>query len=257
WTKIVTGIKDDHFTRAVRADPKRPGLLYAGTESGMYISFDDGATWQQFQLNLPVVPITDPASKKDGLIVATQGRSFWVLDDLTPLHQLKPEITSRPLHMFQPRSPYRLPGGGGDDEGGRPSRTDGQNPQAGAVIRFHLKEAPAKDAKTSLEILDANGVVVREYRSDADSPRAKLDPKAGINRVVWDLRYADAEGFPGMVLWGSLTGPRAVPGSYKARLRVGSLEETVEFTVKPDPRASVSQSDYEEQLRFLLAVRDK
>jgi photosystem II stability/assembly factor-like uncharacterized protein len=259
WTKIVTGIKDDHFTRVVRADPNRPGLLYAGTESGMYVSFDDGASWKQFQLNLPIVPITDLTIKNDDLIVATQGRSFWVFDDLTTLHQLRPEITDRPLHLFRPRPPYRLPGGrrGGDDEGGRPSRTDGQNPQAGAVIRFHLKEAPRKDAKSRLEILDANGAVVREYKSDADSPGAKFDAKAGMNRVVWDLRHADAEGFPGMVIWGSLTGPRAVPGPYKARLQVGPLEENVEFTVKPDPRSSSSQSDYEEQLAFLLAVRDK
>lgn len=258
WTKIVAGISDDHFTRVVRADPKRPGLLYAGTESGMYVSFDDGANWKRFQLNLPVVPVTDLAVKNDDLIVATQGRSFWVLDDLTPLHQLKPEVTSRPLHLFQLRSPYRLAGGGGGGDGsGRPSRTDGQNPPAGAVIRFHLKDAPAKDARSSLEILDASGAVVREYRSDADTPGLKLDPKAGMNRVVWDLRHADAEGFPGLVLWGSLTGPRAVPGPYKARLRVGPLEETVEFTVRPDPRASTSQSDYEEQLGFLLAVRDK
>jgi photosystem II stability/assembly factor-like uncharacterized protein len=260
WTKIVTGIKDDHFTRVVRADPKRPGLLYAGTESGMYISFDDGASWKRFQLNLPIVPITDLTIKNDDLIVATQGRSFWVLDDLTPLHQYKPEITSRPLHIFQPRPAYRLPGGrrgGGDDEGGRPSRTDGQNPTTGAVIAFHLKDAPPKETKSSLEILDANGVVVREYKSDAGPRGAKLDPKAGMNRIVWDLRHADAEDFPGMVIWGSLTGPRAVPGNYKARLKVGSLEESVEFAVKPDPRASASQSDYEEQLKFLLAVRDK
>jgi photosystem II stability/assembly factor-like uncharacterized protein len=259
WTKIVTGIKDDHFTRVVRADPNRPGLLYAGTENGVYVSFDDGASWKRFQLNLPIVPITDLTIKDDDLIVATQGRSFWVLDDLTQLHQLKPEITSRPLHLFRPRSPFRLPGGrrGGDDEGGRPSRIDGQNPDAGAVIRFHLKDAPAKDAKSRLEILDANGAVVREYKSDADSPGAKLDAKSGMNRIVWDLRHADAEGFPGLVIWGSLTGPRAVPGPYKARLKIGSLEETVEFAVKPDPRASASQSDYEEQLKFLLAVRDK
>jgi hypothetical protein len=223
----------------------------------MYVSFDDGANWKRFQLNLPIVPITDLAIKNDDLIVATQGRSFWVLDDLTPLHQLKPEVTGKPLHVFQPRSPYRLPGGRGDDDGGAPSRAVGQNPPGGAAIRFHLKEAPAKDAKSSLQILDANDTVVREYRSDADTPGARLDPKAGMNRVVWDLRHADAEGFPGLVLWGSLAGPRAVPGPYKARLKVGPLEEKVEFTVKADPRASASQSDYDEQLQFLLAVRDK
>src|SRR5581483_63520 len=151
WTKIVTGIKDDHFTRVVRADPKRPGLLYAGTESGMYISFDDGASWKRFQLNLPVVPITDLTIKDDDLIVATQGRSFWVLDDLTPLHQMKPEIASEPLHLFKPRAAIRMGDGrsGADDDEPRLSKTDGQSAPSGALFRFHVKQAPAKGAKSS------------------------------------------------------------------------------------------------------------
>lgn len=258
WTKIVNGIKDDHFTRVVRADPKRPGLLYAGTENGMYISFDDGAKWKRFQLNLPIVPITDLTIKNDDLVVATQGRSFWVLDDLTQLHQYKPELASEALHLFKPRDAYRLPGGGFDPEGGGgSSRSEGQNPPAGASLRFFVKDAPAKEAKSSLEILDANGRVVREFKSNAESPGSKLEAKKGMNRFNWDLRYADAEGFPGLILWGSLTGPRATPGHYKARLKVGEREQTVDFDVKPDPRASASQSDYDEQLKFLLDLRDK
>ena len=259
WTKIVAGIKDDHFTRVVRADPKRPGLLYAGTEQGMYISFDDGGHWQRFQLNLPIVPITDLAIKDDDLIVATQGRSFWVLDDLSTLHQMKREIADQPLHLFQPRPAYRLGGhgGGGDDDEPRQARTEGQSAPSGVLLRFHVKQAPAKGTKSSLEILNANGTVVREFKSDGETPGQKIQPKAGMNRFVWNLRYADAEGFPGLILWGSLTGPQAAPGAYRARLKVGDQTQTVPFEVKPDPRASATPSDYDAQLRFLLSVRDK
>jgi photosystem II stability/assembly factor-like uncharacterized protein len=258
WTKIVTGIKDDHFTRVVRADPKRPGLLYAGTESGMYVSFDDGGHWQTFQLNLPVVPITDLAVKNDDLVVATQGRSFWVLDDLTPLHQLRPDLADHPLHLFTPRAAYRLPGGGfgGGDEG-PPPRTQGQNPPAGAVIAFRLKDAPAKGEKASLEILDAGGAVVRTFTPDADRPADKWEPKKGMNRFVWDLRYPAAEGFPGMVIWGGLPAPRAVPGRYQVRLRVGEQVQVVAFEVLADPRGKATPADFDYQFQFLVAARDK
>src|SRR5262249_4445080 len=136
WKLIVAGIKPDHFTRVVRADPKRPGLLYAGTESGMYISCDDGGRWQPFQLNLPIVPIADLATKDNDLVVATRGRSFWVLDDLPVLHQLRPELAEKALHVFTPQPTYRMPGGafGGDDMPAPLSRTEGQNPSAGPAI---------------------------------------------------------------------------------------------------------------------------
>ncbi len=257
WTKIVNGIAEDHFTRVIRADPKRPGLLYAGTESGMYVSFDDGRRWQRFQMNLPIVPITDLAIKDDDLVVATQGRSFWVLDDLTPLHQYQPELVQKPMHLFQPRSVHRLPGGGfgGDDEQPRRPRSEGDNPPGGVVIRFHLKDAPGKDDPVSLEIRDAQGELVRRFAKDAD--RDKLEVKPGMNRFVWNLRYADAEDFPGMILWGNLTGPRAAPGRYEVRLRVGNQEQSAWFEIKPDPRASAAPEDYQAQLKFLLEVRDK
>lgn len=255
WTKIVKGIGERHFTRVVRADPKRPGLLYAGTEEGMYISFDDGANWESFQCNLPIVPITDLAIKNDDLIVATQGRSFWVLDDLSVLRQQSPEVFAKPLYVFTPRDSFRLPGGGFDDDS--PRGVAGQNPPGGMVLRFHLKNPPPKDAKCSLEILNAQGEVVRRYRSDGEGRAEKIEVKPGMNRFVWNLRHADAEGFPGMVLWGSLTGPRVSPGTYRATLTVGELEQSVEFEVKPDPRAAASPPDYEAQERFLVATRDK
>ncbi|MEZ4952573.1 MAG: hypothetical protein R2825_03220 [Saprospiraceae bacterium] len=110
WSKIVNGIQADHFTRVVRTDPKRRGLLYAGTESGIYISFDDGANWKTFQLNLPIVPITDLAVKNDNLIAATQGRSIWLIDDLTVLHQLDNTLASKKSHLFKPMDSYRMPG---------------------------------------------------------------------------------------------------------------------------------------------------
>jgi photosystem II stability/assembly factor-like uncharacterized protein/DNA-binding FrmR family transcriptional regulator len=260
WTKIVAGIPDDHFTRVVRADPKRPGLLYCGTEYGMYASLDDGASWKSFQLNLPPVPITDLAVKNDDLVVATQGRSFWILDDLTPLHQYRPELlTKGPAHLFTPRTAYRLPGGGGfgGDDDARPPRTEGQNPPAGAVIHFRLKNAPAKGEKMALEIHEAGGALVRRYAPDAERPADKFEPKAGMNRIAWDLRYPPAEGFPGLVLWGGLPAPRAVPGKYQARLIVGKDEQTVDFEVKPDPRSSASHSDLEQQFRFVTELRDK
>ncbi len=258
WTKIVTGIPDDHFTRVVRADPKRPGLLYAGTELGMYVSFDDGGHWQKFQLNLPIVPITDLTIKDDDLVVATQGRSFWVLDNLTPLHQLRNEWADKPLHLFQPRFAYRLPGGGfgGGDEL-PPSRTAGRNPPSGVMIDCRIKDIPEKKGDVRLEILDAQGAVIRTFRPDAELPADKWEPKKGMNRFVWDLRYPAAESFPGVVLWGGLPAPRAVPGKYQVRVKVGAHEETAPFEVKADPRTSATSADFEAQFRFLMAVRDK
>jgi photosystem II stability/assembly factor-like uncharacterized protein len=274
WKKIVTGLPDQHFTRVVRADPGRPGLLYAGTEQGMYISFDDGEHWQPFQLNLPIVPITDLTIKNQDLVVATQGRSFWVLDDLTPLHQLRPEQAQKPLHVYTPRPAYRLPGFGTDFA----PKNAGQNPPSGAVIYFHLKEAPSKEKPVSLEILDKDGTVIRraaaqapaaaEAKDDAKGPKGKkgqsvpsgrdkpeeLKATAGLNRVVWDLRYQGPEDFPGMVLWGGLTAARAVPGTYRARFRVGDSEQIVAFELLADPRSTATLADMQGQFHFVAEV---
>jgi photosystem II stability/assembly factor-like uncharacterized protein len=275
WQLIVTGIRADHFTRVVRADPKRPGLLYAGTECGMYISFDDGGHWQPFQLNLPIVPVTDLAVKDNDLVVATQGRGFWVIDDLTPLHQLKPEFAEKPLFVFAPRPAYRLSGGGfggGDDDAPPPPRVAGQNPPTGVAFQIHIKDLPEKppkdrgeskdaaepkEAKISLEILDAGGAVLREYSPKAERPADKWEPKKGMNRFVWNLNCTAAESLPGAVVWGGLPAPRVVPGKYRARIRIGANEQTVAIEVKADPRSSATAADLEAQFRFLIAVRDK
>lgn len=256
WTLITQGIKDDHFTRVIRADPKRRGLLYCGTEAGMYISFDDGANWQSFQLNLPIVPITDLAVKNDDLIVATQGRSFWVLDDLTLLHQWKPNLIESPLHLFAPRPVYRLSGGGGELSG-RSAKLYGQNPTPGAVIRFHLRDEPKPETRACLEIVDDQGRLVRRFAHPEEPGHGGFSVKKGMNRFVWNLRHADAEGFPGIILWGSLTGPRVRPGNYHVKLTIGEHTATVPLAILPDPRSSATPADYEAQEQFLLAIRDK
>lgn len=268
WTRIDNGIDRSHFTRVIRADPKRAGLLYAGTETGMYVSFNDGANWKPFQLNLPIVPITDLALKNDDLIVATQGRSFWVLDDLTPLHQLDDQVASADVHLFQPRPTYRMIGGRGF---GGASLTAGQNPPSGVMFFYYLKDEPDKKDEVKMEILDRSGEVIRTYKRRAERGRGaggpgaspfgrgpSLEAKAGMNRFVWNMRYPDAEGFQGLIMWaGRLTGPTAVPGQYKARLTVGETTQEVDFSIVKDPRISASQADLEAQFEFLVSVRDK
>ncbi len=207
WTKITRGIADKHFTRVIRADRERPGLLFAGAESGLYLSWNDGADWVRFQQNLPLVPITDLAIKDNDLIVATQGRSFWVLDDLTFLHQLKPGLEKSAWHVWRPRPLHRLSG-----RGGFRSRTTGSNPYAGAEIRFWLRDLPEKET-LRLQVVDPQGEPVQVYSTQPKDGEERLVVKAGVNRFRWDLRYPDAETFPGLVLWaGGTNGPRAVPG---------------------------------------------
>ncbi|MDA7977995.1 MAG: hypothetical protein MPJ50_04390 [Pirellulales bacterium] len=249
WTQITTGIDAEHFTRVVRADPGRQGLLYAGTENGMYLSFDDGASWKPFQLNLPLVPITDLTIKNHDLIVATQGRSFWVLDDLTPLHQMSADVLAADAHFYEPRPSYRIGGGGG---GGR---TAGTNAPGGAVLTFQLAST---DQPVTLEIREADGDVIRTFSTRRRGGAGPLRVSAGLNRFVWNLGYPNAETFQGMILWsGNTRGPRAVPGTYEARLTVGRTTHTRTFEVLADPRSSASQEDLQAQFDFLIEVRDK
>lgn len=256
WTKITDGIDAGHFTRVVRADPKRKGLLYAGTEFGMYISFDDGASWKPFQLNLPLVPITDLAIKNDNLIAATQGRSFWVIDDLTPLHQLNETIAASDVNLYKPMPSYRMNGGDGGRRG--PSKTEGRNHPGGVMIHFFLKDTAS--AVASLEIMESSGKLIKKFatKPDKKAKEEKLELKPGMNRFNWNMRYADAEGFDGLILWaGGLTGPKAMPGTYKARLTVnGKIQET-DFEILKDPRTSGTMADIKAQFDFSIAVRDK
>ena len=270
WKKIVTGIPDNAFTRVIREDPNRRGLLYAGTETGMYISFNDGESWQAFQLNLPVVPITDlTIHKRDkDLVVATQGRAFWILDDLTVLHQWKDAVAQADLHLFKPEESYRMPGGGGRGGG---AAAIGENPPSGATIWFYLKDKPKGDI--ALEILDAAGKSVKKFSSKAPEPNAeaaagggrfrgggpaRVPAEKGLNRFAWDLRYPDATTFPGMILWaGNTSGPRAVPGSYQVKLTVDGKTLTETFEVRKDPRVPTTQAEFQKQFDMLVKIRDK
>ncbi|MGH7528767.1 MAG: WD40/YVTN/BNR-like repeat-containing protein, partial [Gemmatimonadales bacterium] len=210
WRRITAGIPDNHFIRVVREDPVRRGLLYAGGEFGVYVSFDDGGTWQSLRLNLPVVPIHDLVVKDNDLIVATHGRSFWILDDLTPLHQLTPEVARAERHLFKPRDVWRVRGWGLGAGGSSRRRDIGQNPPGGAVVFAYFREKPA--GEVTLEFLDARDSVIRKFSTRPGSPDDSLHVSAGMNRFVWNLRYPDASRFDGLILWGRGTqGPVAVP----------------------------------------------
>ena len=272
WKKITNGISDSAFARVVREDPNRRGLLYAGTETGLYVSFDDGDNWQAFQLNLPVVPITDLAihKREKDMVAATQGRSFWVLDDTTVLHQMADAVKAD-AYLFKPEDSYRMPGGGGF---GPRDATVGQNPPSGAAIYYYLKTKPSSDV--TLEILDGSGKPVKKFTSkSADSPAASAPPsdeegfggrggparapaEAGLNRFVWDLRYPDATRFPGMILWsGETRGPRAAPGTYQARFTVDGKTMTQSFDIRKDPRVTTTPEEFAKQFDLLTRIRDK
>jgi photosystem II stability/assembly factor-like uncharacterized protein len=256
WTKITDGIDPTHFTRVVRADQKRPGLLYAGTEFGMYISFDDGASWKPFQLNLPTVPITDLTIKNDNLIAATQGRSFWLIDDITPLHQLNQTVVSSDVHLFKPMPSYRMNGGQAGRRG--QPKTEGVNHSNGVMIHYFLKDTTKTVA--SLEILESSGKLIKKFatKPDKKAKEEELKIKQGMNKFVWNMRYPDAEGFEGLIMWAaSLTGPKAVPGIYKAKLTVNGKSTETEFEILKDPRTSGSMADIQAQFDFSIAVRDK
>ncbi len=262
-TSGTNGIPEDHFVRVVREDPDRRGLLYAGTEFGLFVSFDDGANWQPLQQNLPVTPVTDIAVTRQDLVVATQGRSFWILDDLTPLHQLNDDLVNSQMRLLEPRTAYRFGGGSSFGGGG----AAGQNPPSGPVIHYWFAEQP--EGEVTLEILDLEGNVLRSLSSEKEEPQApnpwrrfmtgpstsrKLTAAKGLNRYVWNLRLTDAELIDNAVLWGSARGPKVPPGSYQARLTVGDSSATQSFEVLGDPRLATSAKDYDHQFELSKQV---
>jgi hypothetical protein len=245
---------NEDFTRALRADPKKKGLLYAGTERGMYVSFDDGANWQKFQLNLPVVPITDLAVKDDQLIAATQGRSFWMIDDLTPLHQTQTNMENRSMVLFQPKDAYRMSGGSGAK-----SKTAGVNHYGGLPVYFFVKDTSRSDT-LNLSFFDAKKQLIRKYTTHPDEKKneGQLKVKPGSNVFYWDLTYPSAEKVEGMILWwASLSGPTALPGKYAVVLE--SRKEKIEqyFNLLKDPRNKSTEQELQQQFDFLVEVRDK
>ncbi|MGH9323327.1 MAG: VPS10 domain-containing protein [Vicinamibacteria bacterium] len=244
WKRIDSGLPQSSFVRVVREDGKRKGLLYAGTETGVHVSFDDGLDWQSLKLNLPVVPITDLAVKGDDLVASTQGRAFWILDGLGLVRELPDLALSSSAHLFEPEDPYRLRGG----RGRRAVSGVGQNPPAGAIIYYYLKDRPSGDV--GIEILDAEGGTIQGLRGPAEP---------GVNRFEWDLRYPDARGLPERtyLMGGSLRGPVAVPGGYQVRLRVGEEVSTRSFELRKDPRIPTTAEDFQKQFDLLLSIRDR
>jgi len=259
WTKITDGLPDNVFTHAIHEDTVRKGLLFAGTETGIWVSFDDGANWQSLQLELPTVPVHDITTHGNDLIIATHGRSFWILDDISPLRQMTAEVANEDTHLFKPETAYRFRGVGFRLPGGVAA---GENPPSGAIIDYILKTAP-KDAIT-LQILDSKGKLVRKYSSKnehgaAPSPfeaffgggGATLPAKAGMNRFEWDLRYEAPARVPGAVAWGGFEhGPFAVPGDYQVKLTVAGHDYTAPLHVQEDPRIHVSVDDLQKQFDF-------
>jgi photosystem II stability/assembly factor-like uncharacterized protein len=262
WTKIVKGIPENDFVQAVREDPKRAGLLYAGTEHGIYVSFDNGAEWQSLRLNLPDTQVSDLVIEGDDLVIATHGRSFYILDDITPLRQLSAGVLSTGAHLFTP------------------------HPVVRSVNRAGIDYWLAKEADTvTIDILDAKGAVVRSYVGSAEEEkkgrggrggaagegedeggggggRGAVRPparKEGGNRFTWDLRYPGAKSFEGMIFWGAQAdaGPTAAPGQYQVRLTANGVTEIRPLTVTKDPRLSATDADLAEQFKLAIQVRDK
>ncbi len=248
WQQITTGISEEHFTRVVRADPNRKGLLYAGTETGMYISFDDGQSWKPFQKNLPIVPITDLTIKDNSLIVATQGRSLWMMDDLTVLHQLSATDSNQKMKLFTPKPSYRINAGGGQD-----ILNEGTNLPGGVTLHYYLENYDADKDSLAIEISTADGTPIQTF-SNHDK-KNKLKAQAKGNTFRWNLRYEGAERLDGMILWGaSLAGARAVPGTYQASLILNDQRATTTFEVLPDPRAEVTVAQMQEQFDFVNGI---
>lgn len=249
WTAINNGIDPGHFTRVIRMDPDREGLLYAGTESGLYVSFDDGANWESFQLNLPVVPITDMIVKEHNLVVATQGRSIWLIDDLSVIHQAKLGQDLKGNLLFDPMDAYRMRGGQG-----RPSLTSGQNHPGGVSVNYYLGDL-TDSSVVKLRFLDGAGNLIKEFASDEKDRKSKLKFEEGANTFNWNMRYEGGKDFEGMVLWwASLQGPRAVPGTYQVELEVDGAIQQQSFELINDPRVEATQAELEAQFAFLQEV---
>ena len=282
WTKITQGIANDDYMRVVREDPKRRGLLYAGGEKGIYVSFNDGGQWQSLQLNLPIVPIHDLAIQNNDLVAATHGRSFWILDDLTVLHQLNDEVQKSAVHLFKPRTTVRFKSN--LSPAIKPIPDDpadlGKNPPNGVRVVYYLREKPK--GPLTLSFLDARGQLIKSYKSSeapAPSPKTPADsagkveirqPKppapnerqlpaeAGSNAFVWDdMRYPDPIALPNSVTHGRARGPLAMPGLYKVRLTADGKEYTQDFEIVKDPRIKTTPEEFKQQFDMLMKIEER
>ena len=259
WTRIVNGtngIPADFPVRVVREDARRAGLLYAGTEFGLFVSIDNGAHWQPFQRNLPIVPISDLQLWNDDLIVGTQGRSLWILDDLSPLQQVADAKPRAAAHLFRPRDVVRADRSQGGGAGGREAPLDA--PPNGAV--FHIVLRDSVPAPYSIEIRTGDGALIRTFTADTAESRRRQQPalpmKGGAHAVVWDLTWPGPLMAPDQVLWGYTGGIRVVPGEYEVRLIEGGATQQHKFRVLPDPRLETTAADYVAQFETARQLRD-
>jgi photosystem II stability/assembly factor-like uncharacterized protein len=253
WKKITNGIAPTHFARCLRADKKRPGLLYCGTEYGMYISQDYGENWKPFQLNLPMVPITDLTIKNNDLVVATQGRSFYILDDLSVVQSLDKNIDKSDLGIFPADDAYRMEGSQNLNV-----KNAGINPPNGVVVNYWLGDI--KDSSLiKIFVLDKDKKIVRSFSTKPSGDTGKIEVSKGMNQFVWDMNYAPAEKIEGMILWnGIVPGPKAIPGTYTIRIDNDKKQSvSVDVRIKPNPNFKETQQEYEDQFNFLISVRDK
>ncbi|MCB0558840.1 MAG: glycosyl hydrolase [Lewinellaceae bacterium] len=258
WMEIAQGIDEEDFLRVIREDPVRPGLLYGGTETGLYISLNYGRNWQRFQLNLPACPINDLAVKGNSLVAATSGRAIWILDGLEPLQQ-QGDMANSSVQLFQPSPTVRFAGNTPEE----PIAGLGQNPQDGALIYYYLPE-DMDSSSFQLNILDAYGNLLRSYCNQADKdfqqydggprPESLLPDKRGLNRFYWDLRREPLPGIPGVFILGSYEGSLAAPGEYTLQLKMNEQALERPLTVLPDPRLKACPRDYLEQQEVLVSI---
>ena len=260
WTRIATGergIPSDSPVWVVREDPEREGLLYAGTEFGLHVSFNDGQNWQSLQQNLPVTRVPDLKVKDDDLVVATHGRSFWILDDLAPLRQMTGAVTEADMHLFAPAPAHLVAAGGGDAD--HEDREPAGKPGL-ATLDYTFAEAP--DTTVTLEVVGPDGSVVRSFTSDSSAAQEDGDPvlpaEAGLNRFHWSLRADGVDDVDDAIVWGFTGGPKVPPGNYTVRLATATSDPVTEtIAVQMDPRIEdVSQSDLEAQYELATTVRD-
>ena len=291
WKLIVSGLPQNIYTRCVREDMHRDGLLYAGTETGIYFSLDDGAHWHSLQCNLPISPITDIQihGTENDLVIATHGRSFWILDDMSFLYELKDfptidikgggpigdkvSVKQNPVNfstdkIFQPRKSYRIQGGS--------YQTDaiGENAPNGLILRYWLKSKPAKELKFIFLTEKGDTIITYSSTKNKKGEPIKISPDyytekkieragiltadSGLNTFVWDMRFDDPERLDGAVLWNGYTTPKVVPGNYKVQMLIGdSLIQTMPFEIKIDPAVTVTTADLQAQLDYIQAANKK
>jgi len=259
WTPINNGIRENDFLRVIREDPKVPGLLYGGGERGFYISFNGGKEWQQLQLNLPVVPVTDLIVRDNDLVAATQGRAFWIMDDLGAIQQSTGDFGDDALALYEPKPTVLFNGGGRR----RSSSPVGQNPLNGVVFQYYLSES-IDSQEVTLDIMDMSGNTIRTYTNQTDKsfksypggpsrPRT-IPTKHGVNRFNWNFRHTSVLDVPNVFIYGSYAGRRVAPGTYKARLSMGDVNDEVTFTVLEDPRIDIPAGAWNEQAEVFTEV---